>query len=119
MDRVPRPAPHPLHKCRGSNGSGFEDKCGVLRLTIVSKILAKHCAVSLVTSAVGGGPQGIAFDGANMWVSNYNSNNVAKLRATDGATIATVPVGKNPHGVAFDGANIWIANSSSNTVSKL
>jgi len=29
--------------------------------------------------AAGSGPYGIAFDGANIWVANYGSNNVTKL----------------------------------------
>ena len=35
---------------------------------------------------VGTHPTGIAFDGANIWVANYGSNNVTKLRASDGAS---------------------------------
>jgi DNA-binding beta-propeller fold protein YncE len=63
-------------------------------------------------------PYGVAFDGANIWVTNFSSNNVTKLRASDGANLGTFPTGSGPFGVAFDGANIWVANSGSNTVSK-
>ena len=69
--------------------------------------------------AVGSGPQGVAFDGANIWVANNTSNTVTKLRASDGATLGTFAVGSQPVGVAFDGANIWVANEGSNTVTKL
>ena len=62
---------------------------------------------------------GIAFDGANIWVANYGSNNVTKLRASDGAILGTYAVGSNPVGIAFDGANIWVTNSGSDNVSKL
>ena len=68
--------------------------------------------------AVGNGPRGVAFDGANIWVTNAGSNNVTKLRASDGALQGTFAVGTSPFGVAFDGANIWVANNSS-TVTKL
>jgi DNA-binding beta-propeller fold protein YncE len=66
----------------------------------------------------------MAFDGANIWVSNNTSNNVTKLRASDGACVGGVPnctfsVGTQPASMAFDGANIWVSNSLSNTVSKL
>ena len=36
---------------------------------------------------------GIAFDGVNIWVANYGSNNVSKLRASDGALLGTYAVG--------------------------
>ena len=61
----------------------------------------------------------MAFDGANIWVTNDNSNNVTKLRASDGAVLGTFAVGSSPTGVAFDGANVWVANYSSNNVTKL
>lgn len=68
--------------------------------------------------AVGSFPSSIAFDGANLWVTN-NGSEVTKLRATDGAILGTFGVGSGPFGVAFDGANIWVANQNSNNVTKL
>jgi DNA-binding beta-propeller fold protein YncE len=68
---------------------------------------------------VGSGPEGVAFDGANIWVANHDYNTVTKLRASDGTNLGTFAVGSGPYGVAFDGANIWVTNSGSNTVSKL
>ena len=47
---------------------------------------------------MGSEPYGIAFDGANIWVANYGSNNVTKLRASDGAVLGTFAVGTNPLG---------------------
>jgi YVTN family beta-propeller protein len=64
-------------------------------------------------------PYGVAFDGANIWVANEGSNNVSKLRVSDGKVVGTLAVGSAPIGVAFDGANIWVANGDSHTVSKL
>jgi DNA-binding beta-propeller fold protein YncE len=65
---------------------------------------------------VGTGPIGVAFDGANVWVTN--TSGVTKLRASDGTHVGTFPVGTVPVGVAFDGANVWVTNYFSNTVSK-
>ena len=59
----------------------------------------------------------MAFDGANIWVTNGVGNNVTKLRASDGTNLGTFNVGNTPQGVVFDGANIWVANEFSNTVS--
>lgn len=70
--------------------------------------------------AVGLTPVALAFDGSNMWVSNYNSHSVTVLRVNDGSVVRTVPVGQNPQGLAYDGANMWVTsynNSSGNTVS--
>jgi len=76
--------------------------------------------VGTCTFPVGTNPQGVTFDGANIWVANNQSpRTVTKLRASDGAELGTFNVGINPIGVAFDGANIWVANGGSNTVSKL
>jgi DNA-binding beta-propeller fold protein YncE len=68
--------------------------------------------------AVGTFPLNISCDGGNIWVANYNSNNVTKLRASDGEVLGTYAVGLKPSGIAFDGANIWVANSASNNVCK-
>jgi hypothetical protein len=68
--------------------------------------------------AVVANPLGVAFDGANIWVANRDSDNVTKLRASDGTTLGTFRV-EDPFGMAFDGANIWVANESSNDVTKL
>ncbi len=61
----------------------------------------------------------MAFDGANIWVTNAGSKNVTKLQASTGKVLGTFSVGTVPTGIAFDGANIWVANYGSNTVSKL
>jgi len=68
---------------------------------------------------VGSNPYGIAFDGANIWVTNCNSNTLTELRASDGTNLGTFTVGDVPFGIAFDGANIWVTNNGSNTVTKL
>ena len=66
-------------------------------------------------------PYAVAFDGANIWVTNQASTTVTKLRASDGACVGTCTftVGTNPGGIAFDGGNMWVTNLGSNTVTKL
>ena len=70
------------------------------------------------TVTVGYSPAGVAFDGTNIWVTNYGSNNVSKINPTTNA-VTTVTVGNGPIGVAFDGTSIWVTNNSSNNVSKI
>jgi len=52
-------------------------------------------------------------------VTNEDSNNVMKLRPSDGAVLETITVGMLPLQIAFDGANIWVTNGRSDSVSKL
>jgi DNA-binding beta-propeller fold protein YncE len=68
---------------------------------------------------VGTTPQGIAFDGTNIWVANAGSNDVTKLLASNGNRVGTYSVGSSPIAVAFDGANIWVTNYGSSSVTKL
>src|SRR5262249_50524418 len=51
-------------------------------------------------------PIGLAFDGVNIWVSQWLDGSVARYRARDGALVDTIPVGSLPAGMAFDGANM-------------
>jgi DNA-binding beta-propeller fold protein YncE len=69
--------------------------------------------------AVGAGPEGLVFDGLNLWVANNQGGNVTKLLASTGATVGSYIVGTNPTGIAFDGTNIWVTNSGSDDVTKL
>jgi hypothetical protein len=63
--------------------------------------------------SVGQQPAGAAFDGANMWIANYQSGNVTKLRAADGAALGTFRAGGTPSWMTFDGAHMWVNNGSS------
>ena len=82
-------------------------------------LLKWYPANQTTSFAVGSNPQGLAFDGANIWVANFNGNSVTKLRASDGAVLGTFAVGSGPISLAFDGANIWVTNFTGNNVSKL
>lgn len=82
-------------------------------------ILRWYDANLTASFAVGPFPFGLAFDGANIWVASSGSNNVTKLRASNGANLGIFPVGNGPQNMAFDGANVWVSNSAGNTVTKL
>src|ERR1700675_513820 len=81
--------------------------------------LLKWAPYSGVSFQVEGRPFGVAFDGANLWVTNAGANFVTKLRASDGANLGNLDVGSASLGVVFDGANIWVANEGGNIVTKL
>ena len=67
---------------------------------------------------VGGGAWNLAFDGTNMWVTNYFANDVEKV-AYDGTVTTYTGTGDGPRGIAFDGTNMWTANVSGNNVTKI
>ncbi|MBI4316954.1 MAG: hypothetical protein HY675_00570 [Chloroflexi bacterium] len=77
----------------------------------------KYLPRSPVVISAGHGPGGIAFDGANMWVTNSLSNNVSVIPINATAPSKTLSVGPEPEGIAFDGANMWVVNGDSDSVS--
>ena len=83
-------------------------------------LLKWYPAIETPTSfTVGLAPSSIAFDGANMWVTNAGSRSVSVLRASDGAHVMTPSVGMGPVGIAYDGMNMWVVNRWSGSVSVL
>jgi hypothetical protein len=54
-------------------------------------------------------PQGIIFDGASIWVTDFGDNKLKKLD-TLGNVILSVPTGSEPLFPVFDGSNIWVPN---------
>ena len=93
---------------------------GVNNVTVINASTGK-----LVTYASGNDPDGIAFDGTNMWVANYTPATVTKIRASDGAILATIPVGtsgvSNPRLLAYDKVSkyIWVTVCGDNKVKKI
>jgi len=64
---------------------------------------------------VGNLPQGLAFDGTNLWVTNSGNGTVSKL-SLSGATVGTYPVGAVPAYLAFDGMSMWVVNNAGSSV---
>ena len=82
-------------------------------------LLKWYTAISTTHSnyPVGSGPQGIAFDGANIWAANGGTGDISVLRASDGFRVMTVKVGSNPTSVTFDGVHMWVTNFDESTLS--
>src|SRR5499426_1420819 len=79
------------------NGS-FPGACPLPTLPNVNQLalLRWYGANTVNTIPTGGSPNGIAFDGANIWVVNGPPNSVTKLRANDGTLLGTFPLGNVP-----------------------
>src|SRR5262245_65141690 len=91
----------------------------IVLFLVAAAALASAVAPQSGAFAVGKGPEGVAFDGANVWVTNQFSNSVTKLRASDGALIGTFAVGKRPVGVVFAGNSASVANLCEDNVMRL
>ncbi len=63
-----------------------------------------------ITIRVGANPSALAFDGACVWVANWGSNNVMRIRAATAEVIGTYPV-VAPAGLAFDGTHIVVLSN--------
>src|SRR5262249_61863096 len=80
---------------------------GGAKLNPLQVALLKWAPNLTTTFSVGSVPKGVAFDGANIWVTNVGSDNLTKLRASEGALLLTYTVGSQHYDDAFDGPNIW------------
>lgn len=76
------------------------------------------------TFAAGETPEGLTFDGTNIWITNHGSSGpgsggVTELQASSGAVVNSIPLTTiNPgYGIAFDGAHIWIPGGTGMAVS--
>lgn len=93
-------------------------------LLLMAAMCGWQTAGSVVgTYAVGSNPEGIAFDGAHIWVTNRGDGTVTELADSGGRVVANYPTGAGaggqPIGIAYDGKYMWIANSAAGTVAVL
>jgi len=53
----------------------------------------------------------ISTDGRSLYVVNYESSTVTKLRASDLAVLQTIPTADHPIGVTYDAVtgDVWVA----------
>jgi hypothetical protein len=56
-------------------------------------------------------PEGILYDGANIWVTDTNAGTLLKL-SSSGAVLQTVTVQATPRHPVYDGVNIWVPASN-------
>jgi hypothetical protein len=83
-------------------------------ISIVTPGATLPWTVTTVTSGFAS-PQGIIYDGSNMWVPDNSAGTLLKLDAA-GSVLQTVTVGQSPGFPAFDGTNIWVPNNDTPSV---
>ena len=71
------------------------------------------------TLTLGSSPQTPSFDGSNLWIPYYLSNQVVKLNPRTNAVIATVAVAGSPVDAVFDGTSIWVARLDADSVVRI
>ena len=72
------------------------------------------------TVYVGRSPEGLALEGADVWVANSASNSVAELKVSTGSAVRSpILVGSDPQGISADGSHVWVANTSLGSVAEL
>src|SRR5271168_3478484 len=59
------------------------------------KVALLHWYAADITTnfSVGDEPEGVAFDGANIWTANFGAGTVTKLAANDGMVLGTYTIG--------------------------
>jgi DNA-binding beta-propeller fold protein YncE len=69
---------------------------------------------TLLMIGVGDVPDKIAFDGTNIWLTDYTSSDL-RVIAENGTVLKVIPLpSANPEGIIFDGKYIWVANDGAN-----
>ena len=66
--------------------------------------------------ATGAAPRSmdIAADGESLYIVNYNSDTVSKVRTSDMTEVAELATNHHPIGISYDAAtsSVWVANYS-------
>jgi DNA-binding beta-propeller fold protein YncE len=87
---------------------------------VLEKLTMAGAVIS--TTGVGADPDSITYDGANAWVTDYESGTVSVV-SSSGQLLNTIAIPgspSNPEGIAFDGQSVWVANDSgANSVTKI
>ncbi len=80
-------------------------------------------AVTVAATTLGVSPQGIAFDGTNLWTANEGppgSVSIITPQSTTPYPVTTVTTGfTNPWGILYDGSHIWVTDFGKNALLQL
>jgi hypothetical protein len=91
---------------------------GVVSGGFVYRINLDDLSIAFVyTAATPGDPAGIAYDGANIWITERFSGNVRKLNAATLSSVASYAVAAGIEAMSYDGSgSLWIARTSADLV---
>jgi hypothetical protein len=76
-------------------------------------------SVTVLATNLGNDPNGIAFDGTNIWTAN-RSGSVSIISLQTPFAVTTLTTGfSDPFGILYDGAHMWVTDSGAGTLLKL
>jgi hypothetical protein len=79
---------------------------------VAKKWWTPQTADSLTLTSVGNIPQQVAFDGTDLWVTNYSSDSVTRIRPGDGKVLETWTGAESPVGIVAAMGRIFIAGDT-------
>jgi hypothetical protein len=82
------------------------------RKAVAKKWWTPQDANSLTLTDVGDGPQHVEFDGTDLWVANFNSANVMRIRPSDGKVLETWTGATNATGIVTALGKIFVTGVS-------
>ena len=65
------------------------------------------------------GVSGLAFDGAKLWVAEYEARTLSRVDPQDGKVVERRAVKGNPTGLTWDGERLWYADAEWKLVSRI
>lgn len=69
--------------------------------------------------APGPNPQGLAYDGENLWVADRDHRKIYKVSPEDGTPLFSIAFDGELAGTTWDGGKIWQADRTSRTISRI
>ncbi|HET9530451.1 MAG TPA: S-layer homology domain-containing protein [Blastocatellia bacterium] len=81
--------------------------------------------VTLLSTGLGAGPKGIAYDGQRIWTANSilpppTFSGSVSIISLNPVTVTNITAGfALPHGILYDGTNIWVTDKYAGTLLKL
>ena len=67
----------------------------------------------------GSSPQGLSWDGENLWVSDKEERKIFKVDPENGNQLFSIAFDGDLAGTAWDGSHVWQADRTSRTVSRI
>lgn len=74
--------------------------------------------VAVLTTNLGGAPNGIAFDGIDIWTAN-NAGSISNTNLTNLQPFTVTAGFSHPVGIVFDGRYLWVTDAGDNTLKKV
>lgn len=86
---------------------------------VIQKVNLNKNTVETTVTTNGDAAHDFAFDGTNVWVSNYFARSVSKIDPIANVAICTIPTGENPDRLFFGAGYLWVSNKYSHNVCKI